>query len=73
LHLEAERVLAGRTACQALDTSKTGRTTRLIRQQSISGCLVGSRLPQGLVLGPIPFNVSNNNMADVTRNTLSKF
>lgn len=57
---------------EALDVSQISRTTSLTRQQSIPSCLVSGRLPQGLMLSPISFNILNNNMNDVTENTLSK-
>lgn len=49
-----------------------GRSSSLQRQGSMPSCLVGSRWPQGLMLGPEPFDSCNSNVSDVTGNTLSR-
>lgn len=64
----ADKVLAEGTGC----VSKMGRSSSLQRQGSMPSCLVGSRWPQGLMLGPESFNSCNSNVSDVTANTLSR-
>lgn len=62
--VEADKLLAGGTACM----SKMGRSSRLQRQGSIPACLLGSRWPQGLMLGPESFDSWNSRVSDVTGN-----